>query len=324
MVAIMAQLIIVAFGIQFRDDDWPNSEKLLKANCDVKRGASNIYTFPKGAGAKATYEIRIVFDLADFAKAIDTPDAVVVYDGHSRYGQGPAFGPAGIDQMPDATTYPTNPWGIHYRMGYDATDTECMDDLMHHSVLPIEYNLTTAPPTAFLAGALSVAATYAQANDKAIKAKKIKASAVCSTRGAWREFDTCWPKLAGTTTTRGDKPLKGRHFYARIPKPSGDEFMAAVTVGSADLDKSPLPGRLLVMASCSSHVHFFQALDRRRKAVKSKCKFMLTGMVCTADLASVFLDLVLIKKLDPTSSKGMLELAKRLNGVSGSGIVGLY
>jgi hypothetical protein len=320
----MPQLIIVAFGIQFRSIDWPNTEKFLNANCDAKLGMTNTFTFPKGAGAKATYEIRIVFDLADFAKAIDTPDAVVIYDGHSRYGQGPAFGPATIGDLPDAKAFPTNPWGIHYRMGYDATDTECMGDLMHHSITPTEFDLTTASSTAFLGSALVNAAANAKANNKAIKAKKIKVSAICSTTGAWREFDTCEPTLANTATTRGDRPLKGRHYYARIPGKTVNEFLSAVTVGSVDLDKSKLPGKLLVMGSCSSHVHFFEALDRRRKTVKSSCKFILTSQVCTVDLATAFLKLVLINKIDPTTNKGMAKLAKKLNGESGSGLVGLY
>jgi hypothetical protein len=209
-------------------------------------------------------------------------------------------------------------------MGFDATDTECMGDLMHHSIMPAEFDLTTTSSTAFLGSVLVTAAANAQAKNKAIKAKKIKVSAICSTAGAWREFDSCWKRLAGTATARGDKPLMGRHYYNRLPRKPVDEFLTAVTVGSADIDKSKLPGKLLVMGSCSSHVHFFKALDRRRKTAKSSCKFILTGEVCTADLATAFLKLVLIKKIDPTTRKGMAKLAKKLNGVIGSGLVGLY
>jgi hypothetical protein len=320
----MAQLIIMAFGIQFRDSDGLESEKVLKANCDAKAGAPNTYIFPKGAGAKAKYEIRLIFALSDFITAVDTPDAVVVYDGHSRYGQGPCFGPAGIDQMPDAKSFPTNPWNVTYKMGYDATDTDCIGDLVHHSILPTEYDLTSTAPTAFLAKDLAVAATKAKANEKAVKAKKISASVICSTAGAWREFNSCFAKLAGTGTKRGDKPLKDRHFYQVLPRKAGDEFKASITVGSVDVDKSKLPGKLIVMGSCSSQAHFLAALDRRRKAVKSSCQFILTGDVCTVDLATVFLNRVLLKKIDPTTSKGMAQLAKSLNGVDGSGGVGLY
>jgi hypothetical protein len=320
----MAQLIIVVFGIQFRDSDWPNSQKLLLANCDAKAGATNTFTFPKGAGAKATYEVRVKFDLADFVKAVDTPGAIVVYDGHSRFGRGPCFGPAGIAQMPDAKTAPVNPWNITYKMGYDATDTDCMGDLVHHSVLSTEYDLRAAAAKAFLGKGLVAAAAKVQANEKAYKAKKIKASAVCGAPGFWREFNACFTKLAATATARGDKPLKDRHFYQILPGKKTTEFKASIAVGAADLDKSKLPGKLLVMGSCSSHVHFFDALDRRRKAAKSSCKFMLTGDVCFADLATLFLDRVLLKKIDPGTSAGMARLAKSLNGVAGSGGVGLY
>jgi hypothetical protein len=109
-----------------------------------------------------------------------------------------------------------------------------------------------------------------------------------------------------------------------LPRKKENEFKTSITVGSADLDKSKLPGKLLVMGSCSSQAHFFAALDRRRKAVKSGCKFILTGDVCYADLATAFLQRVLLKKMDPSTSTGMAKLAKSLNGVDGSGGVGLY
>jgi len=316
----MPQLIIVAFGIQFRDSDGASTETLLKANCDAKPGATNTYTFPKGK--TPTHEIRLVFDQAEFGKALDEPDAVVVYDGHSRWGRGPCFGPANTAQMPDAKTFPVNPWNVSFLMGYDATDTECMDDIMHHSTLPSEYDLTTAPAGAFLSKGLQSAATKAQGIVTQIKAKKIKSSSVCGTGGAWREFDTCFKKLSQTTTARGDQPLKGRHFYQFFP--ARKEFNASIKVGSTDLDNSKLAGKLLVMGSCSSQAHFFEALDRRRKAVKSGCKFILTGDVCTVDLATIFLRLVLVKKIDPSTPKGMAKIAKLLNGVDGSGGVGLF
>jgi len=319
----VAQLIIVAFGVQFRDSDWPDTEKLLKANCDAKAGAVDTFTFPKGAGAKATFEIQVVFALADFAKAVDTPDAVVVYVGHSRYGQGPAFAPAGTGQTPDAKAFPVNPWGVHYRMGYEATVTDCIGDLVHHSVMPVEFDLTTTPSSAFLDKGLKAAATNAQAQAKAMKkqTKKPTIAAVCAIADSWREFDSCYATLAKTPTSRGDTPLSGRHYYK---DERGKEFKTAVTVGSVDLDKSKLPGKLLFMASCSSHPHFFEALDRRRAAVKSACKFMLTGEVCYVNLATPFLQLVLVRKIDPTTEKGMKVIASKLNGVDRSGGVGLY
>ena len=326
----MARTIIIAQGIEIRDAGQGTSlQAFLKTQCDPKKlplpsGDANSWTFPKGAGAKATHEVQVVYEQTPFAKALDTPDAFVVYEGHSRYGQGPAFGPAGMPHVPDKKAYPVNPWSIHFRMGYDATDTECVGDLVHHSVTPTEYDLTTSGAKAFLPGALVVAARNAQANQKAIKAKKVKASAVCGLGGAWRLFDACDAKLAATTTTRGDQPLKGRHFYARLPRKPDDEFLTAVQVGSVDLDKSSLKCPLLFMASCSSHVHFFKPLDTRRKAAKSTCKFLMTGQVCATSHATTFLEQVLVKGHDPMTRKGAKALVKALNGVSDSGIVGIY
>jgi hypothetical protein len=311
----VTQQIIVLYGIDIRDHLSKGTEDLLAANCDVTTGATNTYTFPKGAGAKALYEVQVKFELADFANAVNTPDAVVLYTGHSRYGQGPAFGPAGIGLMPDAKKFPINPWGVHYRMGYDATDTKCIADLMLHSITPTEFDLPAATSSTFLSGGLSAAAA---------NARNVPPGAGCLTPGAWREFNSCQPGRSATPTARGDTPLKDRHFYAQIPEATQYEFMTAVAVGSADLDKSNLPGKLLVMGSCSSHVHYFGPLDRRRQAVKSTCKFILTSELCYVDLAKDALKQVLVNGIDPTTPDGMKKLAKALNGVKDSGLVGLY
>jgi hypothetical protein len=321
----MSQKIIIAQGIEIRDvGQGTTLQAFLNNKCDPKKGAVSVWTYPKGSIPKATHEIQVVYTLAEFATALETVDAFVVYEGHSRYGQGPAFGPAGTPKIPDVKTFPINPWGVHFRMGYDATDTECVADLVHHSVMPTEYDLITSAPQAFLPTGLVTAVSNAQAQQKAINAKKIKANAVCSTNGAWRLFDTCETNLANTTTARGDQPLKGRHFYKRLPRSTQDEFETAVQVGSADLNNSSLSCKLLFMASCSSHVHFFKPLDKRRKAVKSACKFLMTGQVCQTSHATTFLEQVMVRGHDPTTARGIQMILRALNGVSNSGIVGIY
>jgi hypothetical protein len=318
----VAQIIIIAEGIEIRDKQGSALTPFLNANCDAKTGATSTFTYPKGAGAKATHEVRIVFTKGELATAIDTTDAFVVYEGHSRFGQGPAFGPPNTPHVPDVKAFPTNPWGVHFRMGYDGTDTECVGDLMEHSVTPAEFDITAAAATTFLPAVLVRAAKNAQAQAKVLKGKTAAAS--CSTGGAWRLFNTCWPKVAAAATARGDKPLDGRHYFDRLPRKVTDEFTTSVRVGSADLDKSALPIKLLFMASCSSHVHFFEALDRRRKASKSNCKFLLTGDLCATYHATNFLTQVLVKGIDPMTPKGEKTLVKALNGVSGSGRVGVF
>lgn len=319
----MAQVIIIAQGIEIRDAGQGTAlRNFLSTQCDAKKGS--VWTYPKGAGAKATHEIRVVFDMTGLTSALDTADSFVVYEGHSRYGQGPAFGPSGIGKVPDKKLFPVNPWGVHFRMGFDATDTECIADLMHHSVSPAEYDLVASGAKAFLPTVLVSAAKNAKDQDAAIKKKKVKAKAVCGLSGAWRLFDSCAATLATTATARGDTPLKGRHFYARIPKKPDDEFMTAVSVGSANLDAAKLSCKLFFMASCSSEVHFKSPLLRRRKTIKSACKFLLTAQICATSHATTFLEQVLVKGNDPMTKVGMKGLLKALNGVSNSGIVGLF
>jgi hypothetical protein len=324
------QLIVIAQGIEIREvGQGITLQAFLANNCDRKgaapaAGENNTWLFPKGAPAKATHEIRVVYKMADLAAALDIDDAFVVYEGHSRYGQGPAFGPEGVTRVPDKKTFPINPWGVHFHMGYDATDTECIGDIVEHSVVPTEYDLIAADPKDFLPAALVDARKNVQAQQKAIKAKKIKPKDVCALSGAWRLMDVCQPALAATKTARSDEPLLGRHFYVHQDTKKPEEFLTAVKVGSTDLDKAKLACTIFFMASCSSKVHFYKALTRRRKATKSACKFLLTGQVCATSHATTFLKQVLLKKRDPTSRGGIKKIKDALNGESQSGIVGVY
>src|SRR5262245_33044639 len=91
--------IVVAFGFESRDHFGEAVVKML--NDDAEPGKGSIWTYPKGAAAaKITYEVRVVFTKAEFAAALDLDDAYVVYEGHSRYGQGPTFGPPRPSDMP--------------------------------------------------------------------------------------------------------------------------------------------------------------------------------------------------------------------------------
>jgi len=107
----------------------------------------SVWIYPKGSGPKAKFEVSVVFTKNEFAAALDTVDAYVVYSGHSRLGQGPAFGPKDTPEVPKKASFPDNPWGIHFRMGYDATYTEAVGDLLQHSVTPEEYDLTKVSET---------------------------------------------------------------------------------------------------------------------------------------------------------------------------------
>ena len=327
----MVQVIVIAQGVQIRDSGQGQVlQDFLTTNCDRKgaapaAGANNTWLFPQGSGVNATHEIRVVYAQSDLAGALDLADAWVVYEGHSRFGQGPAFGPENTPVVPDKVTFPVNPWGVHFRMGYDATDTECVGDLITHSVVPPEFDLTTADPkAAFLPSALVTAATNVQAREKSIKAKKAKPAAVCGLAGAWRSMKICQPAREATKTSRGDQPLKDRHFYAQQGRGKSQEFLTAVPVGSKDIDAVKLACSVFFMASCSSKVHFYAAMKRRRTAAKSACKFLLTGEVCAASHATSFLNLVLLKRLNPTVNKDMKKIVRSLNGEADSGNVGVY
>jgi hypothetical protein len=64
------------------------------------------------------YNAQLIYDKADFKKALETPDLHVIYSGHSRIGRGPCFGP-------DVFKQPGEQWengeedgtGL-FRMGY--------------------------------------------------------------------------------------------------------------------------------------------------------------------------------------------------------------
>ena len=325
----MPTKIFLAYGLHFRDTDWLDAFELLVDRCDEIAGEQDAFVFPSGS-KKPKYEIRALFDKAGFAKALDEKDAVVVFDGDSRLGQGPSFGAERVGRVPDKNAFPANPWGGHYRMGYDAVETYAHADLLEHSVLPDEWDLSQIPVKAFIPVSLVYAAGKVQAAEKSFRTNRANAVARCRTEGAWRRFADCYRKLEQTTTARGEQPLLGRHYH-RSEREAGlgmeevqDDFATPVKVGSSDLDKSRLAGKLLVMASCSSHFHFFAPLDRRRKAVGSRCRFLLTAHVCTANLPVAFLENVLQHGMDPTTDAGMKALADALSGVPGSGAVQVY
>ena len=331
----MVQKIIIAYGLEIRDTkQHADCLAFLKKYCSPKKNVLSVWTFPQDViGSRITHEIQLVYTAVEFAVALNTPDIFVVYEGHSRYGQGPTFGKPQTPHVPDKQLYPVNPWGVHFRMGYDATDTECISDLLEHSVIPQEYDITNPGKNDLLPSALHEASKVAKAKQKHLETKKIKASAICSHNKSWHLYNTCLPKRANITTARGDTPLHHRHYYQQFIKIEKDpntkqlnrkiEYATAVAVGSTDLNKSSLKCKILYMASCSSYVHFYNPLKKQRKAVKSNCLFLLNSRVSSASNAANFLEAV-IKGFNPSNAHSMKRLVKILNGFSESGLVGWY
>jgi hypothetical protein len=296
--------IVIAFGCEIRDGS--NHKSVVGwLNSNATSAGTDKWTYPKSS---PTHSVKIIYTKVEFAAALDQKDAVVIYDGHSRIGQGPAFGPAGLGTCPDKTTHPVNPWGDSFRMGYDFADIECIDDIMHHGTNPTEFTMPASSKGLFASsGLVSIV-------DAALKAGK----ANCKSPGAWRTLATCQPKVASTTNCRGDTPLSTRHYWRS--RKSNKEFDTLVAVGDADLVKTKLACGVLFLNSCSSKRHFHAALARHKKAVKSNCMFFVTAEVCSANTTQPFLQAVLAGK-DPV--KDSAKILKRMNGLAESGFISL-
>jgi hypothetical protein len=314
----MVQKIIVAEGIGARGIQADDLNNFLKKKAlEVKE---SVWTYPKGARSKARFEVHIVYTLAEFTQALDTEGAYVVYELHSRYGQGPAFENPSAPASGSGSS--TNPWGLHFRMGYDAINVPCENEILYYSVHPQEYDLLSTPTNAFLPQVLKDAATKAkeiEARRKAGKLTKAELDNPCDVEGAWRSLDKCAPDLAGKKSSRGEWPLKGRHYFAK----TATDYYTAVKVGSADLEKSSLKCKVLFMSCCWSHQLYLAALDRRRKAVKSNCEFYLLDETVMASSGKNFVSAV-FSGVDPTSAAGKKRMVRMLNSDKESGRVRAY
>lgn len=193
-------------------------------------------------------------------------------------------------------------------MGYDFANIDCHGDIMFHGVDPTEYTLPKDTKTVFASTGL-----------KEILANIIKVEkAVCSARIGWRELSVCWAKDAAKVTCRGDTPLAKRHYWRHYRSGKDFDFDTLVAVGSADLDNSTLACSVLFMNSCSSKKHFYEALSRHKKKVKSSCVFYLTADSCSGQTTLPLIRAVLDGK-DPTKDREYI--LGRLNRVVSSGFV---
>ncbi len=297
--------IVIAFGCQIRDG-YTHREVLAHLNREATSAGTNAWTYPKKSPA---FKVRLVYTKAEFAAALDIKDAVVVYDGHSRLGQGPAFGPENLPECPEKSKFPVNPWGDSFRMGYDFTDIECIDDILAHGTNPREYALPASTKGVFASrGLLGIV-------ERAIRAGGTK----CGVQHAWRRLSICFPKVATKTNCSGDATLSSRHYY-RVRARQAD-FDTLVAVGDADLAKTKLACSVLFVNSCSSKRHFHGALRRHKKNVKSKCMFFLTAEVCSAATTLPFLKAVLAGK-DVTARRGA-NILRRMNGMREAGAISL-
>ena len=302
--------IVIAYGVQIRD--WPKHKQVVDyLNANAKSTGSSTWTYPKNYNI---HSVAIVYTKAEFAAALDKKDAVVIYDGHSRIGQGPAFGPANVPPCPDKTNFPTNPWGDHFRMGWDFANIECLLEIIHHGVDPKEYTPPKGDPKA-------VSGPFASGGLIEILSDMNKAgNANCRDRIGWRELSTCWDKASARKDCNGQTPLSKRHYWRHYWSSYLKEFDfdTLVEVGSADLDKTKLACSVLYMNSCSSLKHYYWALKRHKNKVNSSCVFYLTRTAYGGQTTLPFLKLVLGGG-DPIKEKDLF--LEELSGVVSSGDV---
>jgi hypothetical protein len=294
--------IIVAFGIEFRDYVHRRDLETYLGKL-AKKGADGVYHYKKGS---REYAIQLVFSKKAFLQALDTPDAIVIYDGHSRFGQGPAFvEKAGVGACPSKQDFPQNPWGDHVRMGWDVVLVTMHEEILHHCTDPKEY--ATADTPTFAPAAVRYFARKARENKPNCKSRKVSK----------RKLLDCFPDEARVKNGRGDQTLLKRSFWYTTARDS--DFFTLVEGGSADLRKSSLKCQVLFMNSCSSAEHYFCSLSARKRETKSKCVFYLTQRLAFMGLArttNIFIDLILQKGVDPTNRKGAKQLVKTMNAVN--------
>ena len=298
--------VIIAFGCQVRD--WRTNRDVVDLlNAEATSTGTDAWAFKKG---ELEVQISLVYTKDGFRAALDDEDAIVVYDGHSRIGQGPAFSDANITDCPDSTAYPTNPWDDSFRMGYDAVLIECIEDIMHHCTNPKEHSGTM--PKDFFAKPFLVQ----------VLTKAAGRSTKCDQRTyAKRPLSTCFPAVAAQKNGRGVESLSSRHYWYTTREEK--DYITVVTVGSSDLDGVSLKCAVLFMNSCSSRGHFLKALRRRKAKIKSKCMFYMTGESCSASTSVIFLRLIL-DGWNVLSKKGSKKVLKTMNGESDAGAIGLY
>ncbi len=318
--------IIIAFGVEFRNLKYRKElqaylKKLTKSKSDTH------FKYKKG---DRDYDIQIVFTRDEFLKALDTPGAIVVYEGHARHGQGPAFDETGgAGDCPSTFFAPKNPWENHVRMGWDAVKLPVKGDILKHCVNPDEY-------------AEKKVSKYSQPSVRYVYRKASTKTTKCSFKGySKRKLIKCFPSLAKSKNKRGVASLLKRHFWYTkdIEKTKKKDPYTFVKVGAKDLKKSKLKCRLFFMDTCKAVPHYYCSLRHRKRETKSKCIFLLTRKLAYMGLSKAinnFIKLVLEEDVDPFKRSGRKRLITELNAVNAeifkthtnikyaSGIIGRY
>jgi hypothetical protein len=305
--------VVIAYGVEFRDYNHRTDLENWLDKFVGKQVSTRRWKLKKGTD---TFDISVVLSKAEFIAALDMPGAIVIYDGHARRGQGPAFSVhARVGNCPSVGAEPANPWEDHVRIGFDAVLQPVQRELLKHCTNPVEYPQTSVPKGAFLAESVASLITAAAALGSG-----------CKVAGARRSFDKCEPTIAATPNGRGVKSLAGRHFYIKRTEKDEDdetktilEHHCIVSAGSADLAKSTLACSVLFLNSCSSAVHYLRALRRRKKEAKASTVFYLTwrtAYMTNSRATNIFVQQLLEVGVDPTKKASRDKLVKLMNGTT--------
>jgi hypothetical protein len=125
--ACETRLVIVAEGVQYHKAYIPFLKKKLT---QFKVAADDLSGEYINSKQLVRYEVKIVRSKKDFKTALETQDAIVIYDGHSRYGRGACFDPKNRNTGEHWEDGASDNEGI-FRMGYPVIPVE-HSDIVHH------------------------------------------------------------------------------------------------------------------------------------------------------------------------------------------------
>ena len=301
--------IIVAWGIDIRD--WIDHEDLLEYLEQEKLFKKVVEgEHYRRKVKRRTYDVRLVYDKEGFRKALKKPGAIVIYHGHSRFGQGPAFGPKNTECEVDVSS--VNHWNDHFRMGFDVVKIPLLSEHKNGSQ-PTEYS---GKLLGKLTGKQSVRDGLRKANSDA----GVRRAKRCDQKGwAKRRMQKCAPKAVKESeewkNCRGET-VAGRHYWLK----SRNVFWSLVKSNDDDLKRTKLKCRVLFMNSCSSWGHYLSALKRHREMSDSKCLFFLTRRASDwgANTTTVFIKEI-INGNSLSSSREVCAMLRALIHKSGNG-----
>lgn len=329
--------IRICYGLAFDVGVSPSGvREYLQSLKYITKKTENWYLYKK---KKISYEIKIHLSKQEFLDALTDKNAIVIYEGHSRYGQGPVFiNDESYSKVCGASqTALLNPWEDHVRMGWDVVKTLVIEDMLTHGTNPTEYDEKIHKSTL----------KFVRLRKKWLEEKKSKKKSkltcgkkctlvekkdtnsyefdcTCEVKKEEkkiiqkRKFSTYFPTLADQEIKCTQKQsLRNRHFWKlKVWKKKIYDFLTLIISGRDDLMTLDIKCRVFFMNSCLSAWHFYCALKNRLDELKrSNYVLFLTmdeAMPWLADTTLTFIKL-LLRGRDPTNQRDAIIMKRRLN-----------